>query len=54
MFDLVAPRKSSVVTSYDQKKQKVNDKKSNDYLHVSVIGFIVIGFIGFYSFLRGF
>ena len=35
-FHPVAPLKTSVVTSYDQKTKKVNDKKSNDYFNVSV------------------
>ena len=29
-FHLVAPLKMSVVTSYDKKTKKVNDKNSND------------------------
>ena len=33
---LVAPLKTPVVTSYDQKTQKVNDSKNNDYFNVSV------------------
>ena len=33
---LVAPLKTSVVTSYDQKAKKVNDQKSNDYFDVRV------------------
>ena len=32
----MAPLKTSVVTSYDQKSKKNDDKKSNDYFNVSV------------------
>ena len=35
----MAPLITSVVTSYDQKTKKVNEKKSNEYFNVSVKGF---------------
>ena len=35
-FHLVAPLKTSVVTSSDQKSKKVNDWKSTDYFNISV------------------
>ena len=35
-FHLISCNMVSVVTSYDQKPKKVNDKKSNDYFNMSV------------------
>ena len=36
-FHQFSSKSHGVVTSYDQKNKKVNDKKSNDYFNVSVI-----------------
>ena len=35
-FHLVAPSKTSVVTSYDQKTSELHDYLHHDYFHVSV------------------
>ena len=35
-FHIVTPLITSAVTSYDQKLNKFDDKKSNDYFNVSV------------------
>ena len=37
-FHLVAPPKTSVVTSYDQKTSELHDYLHHDYFHVSVSG----------------